>query len=124
MVGLRWWNDVAEDGTATWRYESIEDPSQVSRPDYVIFWYSLYLSALLWSLFGFLAIFSNLEYILLCGVSFVLVWSNIYGFWNCSSERARVEQSVQSAFTQGTMAALTGKFNFAGLTGARAPDNV
>jgi len=116
MVGLRWWNDVSEDGTSTWRYESIDDPTQVSRADYVIFWYSLYLAGLTWGSFAFLAILKlSIEWTLVCSVSLVLIWSNIYGFWNCSSERARVEQSVQSAITQGTVAALTGKFSFGGL---------
>ena len=118
MVGLRWWNDVAEDGTSTWRYESIDDPSQVSRADYIIFWYSLYLAGLSWAVFAFFAVLKfSAEWFLVCGVSFVLVWSNIYGFWNCSSERARVEASVQSALTQGTVAALTGKWGgFGGTT--------
>jgi hypothetical protein len=116
MVGLRWWNDVAEDGTSTWRYESIDDPSQVSRADYAIFWYSLYLAGLSWAIFAFFALLKfSVEWFLVCGVSLVLIWSNVYGFWNCSSERARVEQSVQSAITQGTVAALTGKWGFGGV---------
>jgi len=111
MVGLRWWNDVAEDGTSTWRYESIDDQSQVSRADYVIFWYSMYLAGITWAIFAFFAVLKlSVEWFLVCGVSLVLVWSNIYGFWNCSSERARVEQQVQSAISQGTVAALTGKW--------------
>ena len=127
MVGLRWWNDVSEDGTSTWRYESIEDPSQVSRADYVIFWYSMYLAAICWALFAFLALIGlKFDWFLMCSVALSLVWSNIYGFWNCSSERARVEQTVQNAITSGTVAALTGKFNFGGLTSAstRGADQV
>ena len=107
MVGLRWWNDVAEDGTSTWRYEAIDDQTQVSRPDYVIFWYSMYLTGLLWGILGFLALISlSVEWLMVCGVCFTLVWSNIYGFWNCSSEGARVKQNMQNALAQGASAAI------------------
>ena len=118
MVGLRWWNDVAEDGTSTWRYESIDDQSQVSRADYVIFWYSMYLSGVCWAIFAFFALLKlEFDWLLVCGVSLLLVWSNIYGFWNCSSERQRVQSTIQSAITQGTVAALSSNWA-TGLTGA------
>jgi len=124
MVGLRWWNDVAEDGTSTWRYESIDDPTQVSRADHVIFWYSMYLAGVTWAVLGFFALLKfSFDSLLVCGVALVLVWSNVYGFWNCSSEKARVQASVQNAITQGTVAALTGKWGgiTGGATSASAP---
>lgn len=109
MVGLRWWNDVAEDGRSTWRYESIDDPSQVSRADYVIFWYSMYLAALSWGVLGFFAMLKlSLEWLLVCIVSFVLIWSNVYQYWNCSKEaKDRFQQGVQSAISSSAVSALT-----------------
>jgi hypothetical protein len=110
MVGLRWWNDVREDGRAEWHFESIEDQSQVSRADYAIFWYSMYLTAFLWGLFGFLALIGlKLDWMLVCGVALVLVWSNIYGYWQCSNDaRSRAQQGMQSVLASGAMAAMTG----------------
>ena len=37
LVGLRWWNDIAEDGSSQWRFESSSEDS-VGRIDYRIFW--------------------------------------------------------------------------------------
>jgi len=106
MVGLRWWNDVKEDGSPQWHFESIEDPAAVSRADYAIFWYSMYLTALLWGVFAFLALLKlSLDWVLVCGVALVLTWSNIYGYWQCSKD---ARSRVQSAITSGAVAAMTG----------------
>jgi hypothetical protein len=116
MVGLRWWHDVREDGQAEWHFESIDDPSQVSRTDYVIFWYSIYLSAFLWGLFAFLALLKlSVDWVLVCVVSMVLTWSNIYGYWQCSKDaRTRAQQGVQSVLASGAVAALTGQWRAPG----------
>jgi hypothetical protein len=60
--------------------------------------------------FAFLALIKlDLESVLLCGVCLGLVWSNIYGFWNCSAHaRNQLKSAVASGIQQGTMAALTG----------------
>lgn len=103
---------MADDGTSSWRYESIDDPTQVSRADYAIFWYSMYLFGLMWGLLAFFALLKlSVDYLLICGVSLVLIWSNVYGYWQCSKEaRTRIEQGVQAAIAQGTIAALTGRW--------------
>jgi hypothetical protein len=120
MVGLRWWNDLADDGTSTWRYESIDDPSSVSRADYSIFWYSMYLCAFLWGLFALLNLLKlNIEYLLICIVCLVLVSSNIYGYLQCSKDATqRLQQGVQNAFTTTAFAALSSTTNW--LSAARS----
>lgn len=50
MVGLRWWNEVKEDGTNVWRYESKEDRSAIDTVDSYIFWFGLYLFPIVWVL--------------------------------------------------------------------------
>ena len=112
MVGLRWWHDVQEDGRPQWHFESIEDPSQVSRADYAIFWYSMYLTTFLWGLFAFFALLKlSVDWVLVCFVSLLLSWSNIYGYWQCSKDaRTRVQQGMQSVLASGAMAAMTGQW--------------
>lgn len=125
MVGLRWWNESAEDGTSTWRYESIEDQSQVSGIDYSLFWYPMYLAGLLWGWLAFWALLHlDLKSVLLCSVNVVLVWSNVYGFWNCSAyARNQLQTAVMSGVQQGALAAFTSKW-FSGSSAAKSPDLV
>nr|CAG8577960.1 6560_t:CDS:2 [Entrophospora candida] len=56
LVGLRWWNDIQEDGSNMWMFES-HDPSRPVNPtDSHIFWVSLYAPIVIWIFFGFFAL--------------------------------------------------------------------
>lgn len=112
MVGLRWWNESDENGQSTWRYESIEDQSTVSKIDYSLFWYPMYLAGVLWGVLSVVALFKfNLEATLLCTVCLVLVWSNVYAYWNCSSHaRNHMKSAMMQGVQQGAMAAIAGKW--------------
>lgn len=112
MVGLRWWNESDENGQSTWRYESIEDQTTVSKIDYSLFWYPMYLAGVLWGVLAVVALFKfNLEATLLCAVCLVLVWSNVYAYWNCSSHaRNHMKSAMMQGVQQGAMAAIAGKW--------------
>jgi hypothetical protein len=99
MVGLRWWNDIAEDGSNVWRFESVDNLDNVSGADYRIFWYAQYLNVALWSLFGFLDLLKlQFDWLVLVVVAVSLGASNVYGYWQCSKDaRARLEGAVRGA---------------------------
>jgi hypothetical protein len=48
LVGLRWWNEVKEDGTEVWIFESDHEVRQTSI-DTSIFWFSLYIVPVFWA---------------------------------------------------------------------------
>lgn len=85
MVGLRWWNEVKEDGTNEWRFESREDTSRIADIDSRVFWLTLWLTPLVWSFF-FISTFLSLNWgWLLCTVvANVLSGANLYGYIKCS----------------------------------------
>ena len=87
LVGLRWWNEVNEDGTEEWIYES-EHEIRESNIDSKVFWGSLYIAPLFWLVFVFFNIIS-LEWIwaLVCFVSMSLGASNMIGYFKCSGEQ-------------------------------------
>jgi hypothetical protein len=67
LVGLRWWNEVKEDGTNEWRFESREDTSRISDLDSRVFWLTLWLTPILWSIFTISTFFSfNYGWMLCC----------------------------------------------------------
>ena len=67
LVGLRWWNEVREDGTNEWRFESREDTSRISDLDSRVFWLTLWVMPILWSIFTVSTFFSfNYGWMLCC----------------------------------------------------------
>uniref|UniRef100_A0A8I5NL56 Golgi apparatus membrane protein TVP23 homolog n=1 Tax=Papio anubis TaxID=9555 RepID=A0A8I5NL56_PAPAN len=70
MVGLRWWNHIAEDGKSHWVFESRKESSQenktVSEAESRIFWLGLITCPVLWVIFAFSALFSfRVEWLIL-----------------------------------------------------------
>ncbi|GBG25290.1 Golgi apparatus membrane protein tvp23 [Hondaea fermentalgiana] len=109
MVGLRWWNEIEEDGSSSWRFESVDNPDEVSTVDYRIFWYSMYINFILWAFFFFFALIKfSFDWLPLTGVAISLQTSNIYGYWQCSKDaKRRLQGAVQGAVTQGALSALS-----------------
>eukprot|EP00168_Porphyra_purpurea_P021261 TRINITY_DN937_c0_g1_i1.p2 TRINITY_DN937_c0_g1~~TRINITY_DN937_c0_g1_i1.p2 ORF type:complete len:254 (-),score=106.13 TRINITY_DN937_c0_g1_i1:355-1038(-) len=103
LVGLRWWNDVDEDGAGTWRFETIQNRNALNVTDGRIFWWSLYLTPIVWVLLGVVCVLKfNLSYLLLVIVALVLSSANIIGYYKCSKDateqmRAYVQQTVLGA---------------------------
>ena len=50
LVGLRWWNEVKEDGSEEWKFESSHEVRAKSI-DTSIFWLSLYAAPVFWGVF-------------------------------------------------------------------------
>lgn len=85
MVGLRWWNNIREDGTNEWRYESVDNPDSINIVDYRIFWYSLYLTEIFWIVLGLANLLTaHFENLLIVAVAVTLNTSNLIGYYNCS----------------------------------------
>ena len=85
LIGLRWWNEVKEDGTEVWRFESSQEDKGKSI-DTTVFWISLYIGPIFWGIFLFLELFGlKLIWFLACLIGFILTFSNTYGYYKCSS---------------------------------------
>ena len=87
LVGLRWWNEVKEDGTEVWRFESSHEVRAKSI-DTTIFWMSLYIAPIFWGVFLFLQLIGlKLMWFLACLIGFILTFSNTFGYYKCSGEQ-------------------------------------
>lgn len=68
-----------------------------------IFWWSLYLTPIVWVLLGVVCVLKfNLSYLLLVVVALVLSFANIYGYYQCNKDateqmRSYVQQTVLGA---------------------------
>ena len=89
LVGLRWWNEVKEDGTEIWVFES-ENEKKARSIDTTIFWMSIYVTPLFWGVFIILEIIGlRFMWLLLCLISFILSFSNAFGYYKCSGEQKK-----------------------------------
>ncbi|PVG04508.1 DUF846-domain-containing protein [Serendipita vermifera] len=81
LVGLRFWNQVDEDGQSYWVFES-RDPSRPANPiDSRMFWTALYVFPVLWVLIFILSILKlNFFFIPTVTLALVFNFTNAIGF--------------------------------------------
>lgn len=87
LVGLRWWNQVDEDGNSHWVFESKKQAGgkdTTSSADSRVFWLGLIVCPMFWVFFVFSAIFSlKLKWLAVVIMGLVLQWANLYGYVKC-----------------------------------------
>ena len=89
LVGLRWWNEVRDDGTEVWIFES-DHEKRATSIDTTLFWTSLYIAPLFWAIFMVIELIElSLMWFLVCLISFVLTFSNTVGYYKCSGEQKK-----------------------------------
>ena len=89
LVGLRWWNEVRDDGTEVWIFES-DHEKRATSIDTTLFWTSLYIAPLFWAIFLVIELIGlSLMWFLVCLISFVLTFSNTVGYYKCSGEQKK-----------------------------------
>ncbi|CAA3023412.1 Golgi apparatus membrane ECHIDNA [Olea europaea subsp. europaea] len=115
LVGLRWWNEINEDGESVWKFECLDQESlaRMNKKDSWLFWWTLYLTAVVWIFFGIFSLIRfQADYILVVGVCLILSIANIVGFTKCRKDAkkqlqafatqnltSRLSSTIQSAFT-------------------------
>jgi hypothetical protein len=87
LVGLRWWNEVKENGEEVWIFESKNEKKEASS-DKIVFWFSLYGFNIIW----LCLIIANLITLnpartIIAIVIFVFASVNLYGYFKCSKEQ-------------------------------------
>ncbi|CAA3018038.1 Golgi apparatus membrane ECHIDNA [Olea europaea subsp. europaea] len=86
LVGLRWWNEINEDGESVWKFECLDQESlaRMNKKDSWLFWWTLYLTAVVWIFFGIFSLIRfHADYVLVVGVCLILSIANIVGFTKC-----------------------------------------
>lgn len=87
LVGLRWWNEVKEDGTEVWIFESKNEVKE-SNADTRIFWLCTYLSTAAWTIIFIWDIISfKWIWAIIALVCLVFSGTNLYGFFKCSKKQ-------------------------------------
>uniref|UniRef100_A0A7S0RZ70 Golgi apparatus membrane protein TVP23 n=1 Tax=Pyramimonas obovata TaxID=1411642 RepID=A0A7S0RZ70_9CHLO len=112
LVGLRWWNEITDEGDSLWKFESLdaEGLKSVNTEESRIFWYTLYLTPMLWAFLAFVAIIKlDLDYLMITVVAIVLSGTNIVGYSKGSKDAKQrltdmATQSMASSVFTGSWA--------------------
>ncbi|XP_027566979.2 Golgi apparatus membrane protein TVP23 homolog A [Pipra filicauda] len=86
LVGLRWWNQIDEDGKSHWVFEAKRVPTIAASTEAEarIFWLGLIICPVIWTLFLFSTLFSlKLKWLALVIAGISLQTANLYGYIHC-----------------------------------------
>ncbi|KAM3135125.1 hypothetical protein pb186bvf_012771 [Paramecium bursaria] len=84
LVGLRWWSQINEDGTETWKYESMDATFEANECNSSVFWFTQLITTLVWLVF-FIIEFLALSWLwaILALTGFILAGINLSGYYKC-----------------------------------------
>ncbi|KAH6568610.1 hypothetical protein BASA50_000427 [Batrachochytrium salamandrivorans] len=86
LVGLRWWNEIRDDGTNEWIFESKENRT-VNGVDSRIFWMALYIAPIAWVLLAILAILKlQASFFVITLVAVSMTMANLIGYTQCEKD--------------------------------------
>ena len=99
LVGLRWWNEIAEDGSSAWRFEKASEERQKAMDAFErkLFWYTLYGTPAVWLLLGIVgAVRFKIDYLLIVVIALAMNFSNVVGYVKASREQSQQVGTVVS----------------------------
>ncbi|XP_058537110.1 Golgi apparatus membrane protein TVP23 homolog A isoform X5 [Ochotona princeps] len=104
LVGLRWWNQIDEDGKSHWIFEARKvspGHTAATEAEARIFWLGLVICPIIWVVFFFSTLFSlRLKWLALVIAGISLQAANLYGYILCKmggdSDLSRVAASLLS----------------------------
>ncbi|OBS68451.1 hypothetical protein A6R68_03002, partial [Neotoma lepida] len=107
MVGLRWWNQIDEDGKSHWIFEARKvSPSHMAATEAEarIFWLGLIICPVIWIVFFFSTLFSlKLKWLALVIAGISLQAANLYGYILCKMGGEGDISTVAASFLSQTV---------------------
>jgi len=101
LVGLRWWNEIGEDGKSVWVFESLEGQRAINSKDSFLFWVGLFSSPFAWMILLIFESFFKIQYLLIIATAVVLNLANIIGYIKCAKNaRERVQKATSQVLLQ------------------------
>ncbi|XP_028669687.1 Golgi apparatus membrane protein TVP23 homolog A-like isoform X3 [Erpetoichthys calabaricus] len=102
LVGLRWWNQIDEDGRSHWVFEAKKispNKNSSTEAEARIFWLGLIICPLIWTVFFFSTLFSlKVKWMALVIAGISLQCANLYGYIRCKVGGKHVISTAASSF--------------------------
>ncbi|XP_026974154.1 Golgi apparatus membrane protein TVP23 homolog A [Sagmatias obliquidens] len=107
LVGLRWWNQIDEDGKSHWIFEARKvSPNTVAATEAEarVFWLGLIICPMIWIVFFFSSLFSlKLKWLALVIAGISLQAANLYGYVLCKMGGESDISKVTASFLSQTV---------------------
>ncbi|XP_075384139.1 Golgi apparatus membrane protein TVP23 homolog A [Tenrec ecaudatus] len=107
LAGLRWWNQIDEDGKSHWIFEARKVPASnmaATEAEARIFWLGLIICPMIWIVFFFSTLFSlKLKWLALVIAGISLQAANLYGYILCKMGGDGDISRVTSSFLSQTV---------------------
>ncbi|EDO18684.1 hypothetical protein Kpol_1055p39 [Vanderwaltozyma polyspora DSM 70294] len=104
LVQLRWWYDTTGKQSSSFTFESYKQFSpgpSINPIDSKLFWWSIYLTPIVWIVFGIMCILRlKLFYFLLVSVGICLTGINAYGFRSCDKWEPNANEDSNNSWFQ------------------------
>ncbi|KAL7751766.1 Golgi apparatus membrane protein tvp23 [Sorochytrium milnesiophthora] len=100
LVGLRWWNEIREDGSNEWVFEARQNNAP-NAADSHTFWTSLYVFPLIWAVLAILQLLHP-AWLCIAFVALALNGANVIGYTKCDKDaKKRLTGYGQSVMNTG-----------------------
>ncbi|XDB64263.1 PREDICTED: Golgi apparatus membrane protein TVP23 homolog A isoform X4 [Capra hircus] len=107
MVGLRWWNQIDEDGKSHWIFEARKvspDMVAATEAEARVFWLGLIVCPMIWIVFFFSSLFSlKLKWLALVIAGISLQAANLYGYVLCKMGGESDVSKITASFLSQTV---------------------
>jgi len=104
LVGLRWWNEIKDDGTNQWFFESVQNKSQINSHESLLFWVATLVTPALWALFSLFLIFRlKLVWLIVNLVCIALSGANLVGYIKCAKDARKKVKGMAQSYIVGTI---------------------
>ncbi|XP_073070844.1 Golgi apparatus membrane protein TVP23 homolog A isoform X2 [Manis javanica] len=107
MVGLRWWNQIDEDGKSHWIFEARKvspNSTAATEAEARIFWLGLIICPMIWTVFFFSTLFSlKLKWLALVIAGISLQAANLYGYILCKMGGENDISNITASFLSQTV---------------------
>ncbi|CAJ1869881.1 unnamed protein product [Sphenostylis stenocarpa] len=115
LVGMRWWNEIDDLGESVWKFECLDQESlaRINKKDSWLFWWTLYLTAVAWTMMALFSLIKlQADYLLVVGVCLTLSIANIVGFTKCQKDaKKRIQQFASQAIASRVSSTLQSAFS-------------
>ncbi|XP_043924739.1 Golgi apparatus membrane protein TVP23 homolog B-like [Protopterus annectens] len=102
MVGLRWWNQIDDEGKSHWIFEARKPSAQgkkSSEAESKIFWLGLVICPIIWVILAFSSLFSfRPQWLAVVIMGVVLQSANLYGYIKCKVGSRKNLTSVATSY--------------------------
>lgn len=124
MVGLRWWNQITDDGNSVWQFESRADRTTIHKGEWTAFWGGLVIFTLFWIAVGLKnLVFLGWDWLIVDIVGVALCGANLGGYLKCANAARALSRAATQYAVSYAVSDVQGRLGGGGNSGSSSNTN-